>query len=191
MFGSTKFRLVHNQILPMQPHSLISEGTAISGFLAYVRWSIHRVNTARACWEHGGVVSRFTAGQMCFTGEFIPLRPARRRSEAFLMLSLFKVQRGVAARLLSKLYRHFHTPCQCLLNVEGLACSVCLHSEVADVLLQDYGGWTYAHFLTRLQDEIWACDAVYERMINCGLNLHPQQDCVRVCVCLVKIHCSH
>lgn len=47
---------------------------------------------------------------------------------------------GVAARLLSKLYRHFHTPCQCLLNVEGLACSVCLHSEVADVLMQDYGG---------------------------------------------------
>lgn len=25
-------------------------------------------------------------------------------------------------------------------NVEGLACSVCLHSEVADLLMQDYGG---------------------------------------------------
>lgn len=86
--------LVHNHILPMQPHSLISEGTAISGFLAYVRRSIHWVNTARACWEHRGVVSRFNAGQMCFTGEFISLRPARRRSEAFLMLFLFKVQRG-------------------------------------------------------------------------------------------------
>lgn len=108
------------------------------------------------------------SGTDVFTGEFISLQPALRRSEAFLVLFLFKVQR-VAGRLLSKLQRHFHTPCQCLLIWKDELCSVCSHSEVADVLMQDYGGWTYADFLTRLQDEIWACDAVYERMINCGL----------------------
>lgn len=45
-------------------------------------------------------------------------------------------------------------------NVEGLACPVCLHVAAARAPMQDYAGWTYADFLTRLQDEIWACDAV-------------------------------
>lgn len=54
-------------------------------------------------------------------------------------------------------------------KLEGLVFPLCLHSELAYVLMQDYREWTYADFWLNSKMRFEPVKLFYERMINCGL----------------------